>query len=116
MFQSRILDEINNSVVVTDLKGDIEYVNEGAVKLLGYSKDVLIGSNVMLFGSDPAGLSQKQVIKEVLSKGHFSGELINFDKAGNRHVLMSHIWLLKEDSSTKKLVGVSTDITEQKTI
>lgn len=50
-----VLDQIQNSVIVTDLDGNITYANGASVRAVGYARDELIGATTEVLGEAPNG-------------------------------------------------------------
>ncbi len=114
-FQSRILEQIQDLVTVTDLDGNITYINDAECRLLGASRDEIIGRHVSRFGEDPsAGASQAEIIRETLEKGHWRGEVTNYRADGEAVILDCRTHLVKDaDGKPIALCGISTDMTEK---
>jgi len=106
------------SVVITDTKGKIEYINPRFTETSGYTYDEVIGQSPNLLKS---GLTQSEVYKdlwETISKGkEWSGELQNKKKNGEvfwELVLVSPI--KNSENVITNYLGIKEDITEKKII
>lgn len=108
-----IIEQIQDSIIVTDVKGKITYANQTASELMGKHT---IGKHVTAFARSKAEKElQKKIIKDTLRKGHWKGEVPNYDKEGNKIIFHSRTLLLKDKKGRpNKLVGVSIDQTQQK--
>ena len=47
-FQSTILENVSESVIVTDLQGHVIYWNQGATVLFGYSAQEMLGNTLAI--------------------------------------------------------------------
>jgi PAS domain S-box-containing protein len=111
-----ILENIADSVIVTDLEGRITSWNEGASKIFGFSAKEMLGENIAKVSKPkereqvaPAQL--EQVRKGVL----FSGEWEGVKRDGEPVWLMLTTKLLKNSQGeTVGMIGVGKDITERK--
>ncbi|MFH0735469.1 MAG: PAS domain S-box protein [bacterium] len=115
-FQSDILNQIKDLVVATDLDGNIIFVNQAECDTFGVSQNELLKSHVNIFGEDEvSGAKQHEILDQTKKIGYWNGEVVNFDKNGNKIVLHCRTWLINdEDKMPYALVGISTDITKQK--
>lgn len=114
--QTLVLDQIADFVTVTDLKGNILYVNKAVERMLGSKFSDLNGESVHEYWEDPEIVAMHgEIGKKTLQDGEWRGELINIDKDGNR-ILLDCRTRVVLDSSGKPiaLCGVSTDITRQR--
>jgi PAS domain S-box-containing protein len=115
-FQARVLDQIHDCVTVTDMEGNITYVNEATARLLGQPREKLIGRHVSMYGEDPAtGMTQERIINETRETGQWRGEIVNVTAEGQQVTLDCRTKVLC-DAGGKAfcMVGISTDITEWK--
>jgi diguanylate cyclase (GGDEF)-like protein/PAS domain S-box-containing protein len=106
------------SVVITDTRGIISYVNPRFTLDTGYSSEEAIGRNPAILKS---GLTEKQVYSELwdtLAKGKtWSGEFVNRCKDGRLFHEEAHIAPVFDDEGTvKHYVAVKLDITERKKV
>ena len=115
-FQSSILKQIGDFVTATDLEGNIVYANDIEIKTFGKCKNDLIGKSIEMFGCDPAqGATQEEIVQKTLKKGSWKGEVVNFDKEGNRLILDCHTWIMYDEiGQASALIGVASNITEIK--
>ena len=84
---SRVLsafDRSNVSVVITNIAGDIEYVNPSWCKITGYTKEELLGQNPRIVKSGYISSESYQKMWEELTQGRvWSSELKNRAKDGS---------------------------------
>lgn len=104
------------SVVITDIDGHIEYVNETASKVSQYEKHELIGAKTSIFKSGLTPLEvYRQMWNTILSGNMWKGELCNRKKNGEYYwefVTISPI--TDEHGKIKNFIGVKEDITTRK--
>ena len=81
---SLVANETDNSVIITDKEGQIEYVNPGFCKLTGYSLEEVVGRKPGDFLQGPlTDPEQKQNIADKLAaKKPFLAEILNYSKDG----------------------------------
>ena len=78
-----VLENVEDTVMVTDLKGDIVYVNPFFEKTSGYSADEVFGKNPRLLKSDYQGPGFYKSLWDTLLAGDtWRGSLINRRKDG----------------------------------
>jgi PAS domain S-box-containing protein len=111
-----ILDAAGEGIMVTDLKGSIEYVNAAMERLTGYPADEVLGQNPRLWqsGSTPVSLYQK--MWQTISRGGiWRGELVNRRKDGTTYdAALTIAPVFDLDGKTNGYVGVQRDISQQK--
>jgi PAS domain S-box-containing protein len=117
-FQTEILDQITDLVVVTDLKGKIKYINKAEINVLGFSEAEFKNSDINLFGEDSSiGATQEEILESTIKNGSWNGIVANLTKDGKKIFLNCRTSLLKNDfNEPYGIVGISTDITEQQAI
>jgi len=104
------------SILITDTKGTIEFVNRKMLEMTGYSEDEMIGKSPGLLKSGHTAATAYEDIWENLSKGiPWNGVFKNLRKDG------SHYWastsllpLLNEEGEITNFIGVGEDITEKR--
>ena len=103
-------------VAITDVKGNITYVNKKFEEISGYSKDELLGKNHRILNS---GEHPKSVWKEMytsLSKGYIWNQKIkNRAKDGKFYwVDTTIVPFLNEEGEPESYIALRADITAQK--
>lgn len=113
---SLTLSQIEDRVVVTDLKGNIKYINNAVCRTLGKPPEELLGQNVSIFGEDRStGSNQENIVSKTLQEGRWRGEVTNFHSNGSEIFLDSRTHVVKNDAGQPiALCGISTDITGRK--
>lgn len=115
-FQSHLLDQVETAVIYTDLEGKVNYWNEHAEKLYGYTREEVSGSNIMDLTVGPSEAEIADKIMEQLRSGKtWEGEFVTRRKDGSTfyaHVVDSTIY--DASGQVAGIVGISTDITERK--
>jgi PAS domain S-box-containing protein len=113
---SQAVEQSPSAIVITDLKANIEYVNEGFVKISGYSRAELIGQNPRLLHSGKTPRASYVDMWTHLKRGEiWKGEFINKRKDGSEYieaVLMSP--MRQPDGSVTNYLSIKNDITERK--
>lgn len=114
-----VANETDNAVIITDALGRIEYVNPGFTKLTGYALDEVIGKKpgAVLQGPESNPETIQSIRHQLTQQQAFSGEMLNYDKAGNRYWISLNINpILDKEGELLKYVSVQTNITAVKTL
>jgi len=104
------------SVVITDLQGNIEYVNPKFTRLTGYTREEAIGRNprILKSGLTPAE-TYRELWETVLSGAEWRGEFANKKKNGGIYWESASIVPVKDTKGAiTHLLAVKEDITERK--
>ncbi|HEX38031.1 MAG TPA: response regulator [Candidatus Cloacimonetes bacterium] len=115
-FHSHVLQNLYDSVVITDLKGTITYVNDAVAKILKHKKEELLGKHIAILSENTHdSLAQDDILKLVLEKGYWNGQVINVTADGEKVLFDSHIWVLKDSNGRPSaLVSISHDVTKER--
>ena len=113
--QAQLLDLANDGIIAIDLNDHINYWNQGAEKLYGYSKSEALGNNLVELLKIPSPQALEKIKQEVLEKGNWEGELIQTNQQGNTVIIHSS-WSLKKDSEGNPIaiLKINRDITKAK--
>jgi PAS domain S-box-containing protein len=114
--QATILDQIHDSVVVTDMQGHVTGWNKGAERLFGFSTEQAMGRHIaFVYPEYQHEFLEQNVIKPLLEKGEHETEVIMRNKDGGRvdaHVSLS--LLRDKDRVPINMVAYSLDIADRK--
>jgi PAS domain S-box-containing protein len=113
---SLTVEQSSDSILITDINGQVEYVNEAFVRNSGYSREMLIGQNPRLLQSGKTPDETYKKLWGALSAGTpWKGELYNKRKDGSEYVEFARIMPIRQaDGSISHYVGVKEDITQKK--
>jgi len=104
------------SILITNLDGNIEYVNPRGCEITGYSRDELLGKNPRILSSGEMSKGEYKVLWNMITSGkEWKGEFHNKKKNGELYWERASISPVKntKDEITHFL-GVKEDITEHK--
>lgn len=113
---SRAVEQSANAIVITDIKGNIEYVNPSFEKLTGYSFDEVIGKNPRILKSGNTTKEEYETLWEtILSGNEWSGVFYNLHKDGHKYWESISISPVKDDmGNITNFIAIKEDITEKK--
>jgi len=105
--QALIFENIQDSIIVTDLEGNIIRWNPAAERMFGYYKDEVFHKTL--------GILPTRFIKGTLRDGRWAGEMNFTRKDGNEGTCETTVIPLRDERGTIRAVfGVSHDITKHK--
>ena len=116
-FQSQIIEQTHDSVISTDLEGNIITWNLGSEKMLGYTaSDVMDKHIAMLYREEDIPEAVKS-IEILMENGEYRKDVSLVTKSGDIiYVALSLSILKDENGEAINLVGYAQDITERKKI
>ncbi len=104
------------SIIITNLDGNIEYVNPKVTEITGYKPVELIGKNPRIFNSSEKPKSESQNLWETISSGkQWFGEFHNKKKNGELYWGAASISpITNERGEITHYMAIEEDITERK--
>jgi two-component system, NarL family, sensor histidine kinase UhpB len=117
-FQSELLAAVGQSVIATDLEGRIIYWNKAAENNYGWKVEEVIGRQIVDVTPSVHSREQSITIMDKLAKGNsWSGEFMVQRKDGSTFpALVTDSPIRNQQGDLIGIIGVSTDISEQKKI
>ena len=113
--QSDILQQIHDSVIVTDLKGTIVEWNNGATRIFGYTKEEALGRNISFLTPKEVEDESKEMFEELYKEGSAEGEFERITKDKRRIFIFLKVSFLRdEQGEITNIIGYSHDITDKK--
>ena len=115
-FQSRLLNAVGQAVIAADTNGTITYWNKAAEQLYGWSETEMLGTNIMTTVlKDVAQENMAEVGSHFADGESWIGETTLRRKDGDFvQVIISTSPITNESGELAGIVGVSTDVTEQR--
>lgn len=113
---SLVVEQSPSSVLIADLQANIEYVNEGFVRLTGYSREEVVGQKLKSLGSAKLPSETYRDKWSRLNRGEaWRGELVNRRKDGSEYVESIVASPLRDaDGQISHFLTISEDITDRK--
>ncbi|WP_189702513.1 PAS domain S-box protein [Subsaximicrobium wynnwilliamsii] len=114
---SLVARKTSNAVVITDAKGEIQWVNDAFTRMTEFELNEIIGEKPGSFlqGPETDPVVVDYMHNKILNRQAFNCEIINYTKTGNKY--WTRIQCQPEFESTGKLDGffsIQTDITKEK--
>ena len=110
--QASLLDKARDAILVRSLDHRIEYWNKSAERIYGWSAEEVIGRRVqdVLYRDSSTFIRAHE---HTLNHGEWTGELIQYNKAGHELTIEGRWTLVRDDQGQPKSVfALNTDITE----
>lgn len=113
---SKAVEQNNASIVITDINGNIEYVNPKFCKITGYDKEEVLGRNPRILKSTTTSSEYAGRLWEtILSGKEWIGELQNIKKNGELFWETASISpIFNENQEITHFIAIKEDITEKK--
>jgi PAS domain S-box-containing protein len=115
-YLSSVVENISDSITVTNANFGITYINKAGEKIFGYTLDELKGKTPDIFNAEPMAEQRQQELYEIVSLGKtYWGESLNRRKDGSTFYCEYKVMSLKD--SNGKIYAYSSiqrDITERK--
>lgn len=112
----QIVETSPECIMLTNLDGEIEYVNAAFLKRTGYSRKELIGKNPRVLKSGKVSPQLFTDLWTTIKRGDtWQGEIFNISKNGHEYVQFTTVSpIRKPDGSIGHFISNGEDITERK--
>ncbi|WP_167631990.1 PAS domain S-box protein [Mariprofundus ferrooxydans] len=112
---SQVVENTQDGIIITDLKGRIIQVNPAFSAVTGYSKEEAIGNNPNMLHSGRQDASfYRQMWQQLQSEGQWQSKVWNRRKNGEIYPeLLSITTVLGTDDRPAYYIGIFSDISEQ---
>lgn len=114
---SLVANKTDNSVVITDAEGKIEYVNPGFTKLTGFTLSQCRGKKPgsLLQGPDTSELTKQKIRDRLNACEPFYDEILNYDHNGTPYWISLAINpVLDNSGKLEKFISIQANITDTK--
>ena len=111
----QIVDNVHDLIFVHDLdSGEILQANSAVEKLLGYSREELIGMTLDDIVLPEYEKEIKTYLKDVRNAGTLTGFLKVHDRGGSSHIMQFHNSIVADETGKDVVCGIARDITAEK--
>jgi len=112
---SKVIDQIDDLVTITDPKGYLTYVNKAFCKFTGYSREEVLGETPRVYKSDKHSIEEIEELWETILVGEvYRGVIINKKKNGELFYEEKTITpLMNEKGDISSFVSTGKDITNR---
>ena len=112
---SRGIEQSPEMIVITDLEGNIEYVNPRVTNVTGYTLGEIIGKNARIFQSHKTPKYTYKELWGAITKGEkWDGEFLNKRKNGEEYWERASISpITNNNGETINYIAIKEDITEK---
>ena len=115
--QGQLLENVQESVVATDMEGRILYWSKGAEVLYQYKSEEVMGKPVTFIVDADQEEEEKERMCRVIESGSWQGEYLQKRRDGSTFMAETAISLVRDaDGEPFGLIGIDRDITERKKI
>ena len=113
---SQAVEQSPVSIVITDLQGNIEYVNAAFVATTGYCREEVLGRNPRILHSGHTPREIHVELCETISRGEiWKGEFRNRRKDGSEYTEFAVVTPIRQqDGQITQYVAIKEDISERK--
>ncbi|MBR8831665.1 MAG: Adaptive-response sensory-kinase SasA [Chroococcopsis gigantea SAG 12.99] len=114
-FQAQLLDNVQESIVATDLESRITYWGKGAEALYGYRSQEVLGRTIDFIVSSEKQAEEIERVKYAHQHGQWRGEYEQRRRDGSSFWGETVISVVREpDGTPNGYIGIDRDITERK--
>lgn len=112
-----IVDKMNNLIIMSDVSGNIIWVNRAFVTITGYTMQEALGKThaSLLYGPETDREVVKKLTEALENREFFSGELVNYAKCGKPYWSQFNLSpMFNIDGGLKGYLSVENNINESK--
>jgi len=114
-WQAAILDQSDDAIATVDFSGRFTHANEALARMLGRSRESLIGSDVSVFPEPEDGLTNYDLLSQVRAVGQYRGERALVAKDGTNFVMDLKMQLRREGEGTPTgILAIGRDVTDER--
>ena len=111
--QASLLDKATDAIIVRGMDHRIQFWNQGAQRLYGWSATEVIGKSTAILYDDMSIFNE--ALGLVLSSGEWRGEIAQKRKDGSMLLAEAHWTLVRNDEGEpQSIFAINTDITQRK--
>jgi diguanylate cyclase (GGDEF)-like protein/PAS domain S-box-containing protein len=114
-YQAQVIDQVRDSIVATDLAGNVTSWNKGAERLFGYTEEHMLGRSIAVLYPEEEFSEVKAMIARFRDQGMNETEVRMRRKDGSVFYASLSLSMLYDDAGEPVgVIGYSVDITDRK--
>lgn len=116
ILRTQAMEQSPNSIIITDFKANIEYVNATFIQNTGYTSEEVLGQNPRLLksGNTPEH-AYDEMWKALVRQEKWQGEFINKRKDGTNYIYSINVApVIDHKGKTTHYIAIEEDISEKK--
>jgi PAS domain S-box-containing protein len=115
-YQAKLLASVQDAIIGTDLRYDIQHWNEAAQRLYGWKAEEILGHPMAEFiQNEYLQGTLEDVVRQITEKGYWEGEVTQNRRDGTRIPILGSVSAIKDkQGQTTGFVAVNRDITARK--
>ncbi|MCP4675826.1 MAG: PAS domain S-box protein [Deltaproteobacteria bacterium] len=112
---SAVVEQSSEGVAVTDLEGNLVFINHAFADMHGYTPEELEGKHLSIFHTSDQMPSVEAAAKQIVEEESFSGEIWHVKRDGTVFPTLMHNTLLRDVTGAKVgMIGTLRDITDRR--
>lgn len=114
---SLVANKTDNSVIITDANGEIEYINPGFTKLTGYEFDEVVGKRPgnVLQGPHTSQETVSKIRNKLAAREPFYEEILNYTKLGEPYwISLAVNPVFDESGNIKQFISIQANVDQTK--
>jgi PAS domain S-box-containing protein len=114
-----VAQKTQNSVIVSNPAGEIQWVNDGFTRLTGFEMSEVLGRNPaeILCGRETSGESLAELVKSVIANKPFECELYCYKKNGEGYWASMSLMPINDDAGNLLgFISIEMDVTERRSM
>ncbi len=112
---SSVVEQSSEGIAVSDLKGNLLFVNDAFAAMHGYTREELIRKHLSIFHTLKQMPGVNASLRQIKETGEFSGEIWHLRRDGTSFPSLMHNSLLRDEAGNPiGIIGTLRDITDLK--
>jgi PAS domain S-box-containing protein len=112
---ARLLSQVRDSVIVTDMPGVVTHWNEGATRIFGWTAEEMLGQPLLNRFPQSARPAIAGLTARIAAGEEFAGEFEDYKKDGSRVWIEARVATITDATGQpSEIMGVSHDVTARK--
>ncbi|MCR8826983.1 PAS domain S-box protein [Pseudosulfitobacter koreensis] len=114
---SQVASQTTNGIMITDIDGQIDWVNDGFTRISGYAPEEVKGKipGDLFFGAKSSPVTVAQIRKAFNNREKFEAEFLTYTRAGDEIWVSVTCSPLNDNGAFTGFMAIVSDITDRKT-